>query len=392
MASNNRHSRTGAVIVCLLLLLGFGTWLAHSIMPPGVDGDANVPSARRVVATGVAHPDVRQRSQLPPNRPPADALPPDARPLPEAATAQSLARTTADDYRARARYPRWSQPLPEGDDPLLRDRQVSPVTSAGPNGDDPTLTVFPDQVSFEAPDSVLLYAFLSAGGQRIAADSIRATVESAEGQQIGEVVYKDDGSDGDLMAGDGIYTARLTLESGLPERTASYLVKVRAVTLEQQERLAAGGFLYSHPDAQLTGTYRDAHDGGDLAIDAELDVNDTGRFHLEATLYSQDGQVPIAWAQQAAELSSGRQWLQLRFHGLVMNERQIDGPYLLRFVALSTTTQMPNAKNRLVENAYVTGRYRAADFSDQPFNDPDLIDAADRIEGSMTGPDLDAGG
>jgi hypothetical protein len=319
-------------------------------------------------------------------------LPPAEKALSEDATARSLTRTTADDYRQRARYPRWSQPLDAGEDPLLRDRQVSPVTSAGPNGEEPTLTVFPEQVSFEAPDAVLLYAFLSVGGQRTAADSIHATVENAEGQTIGEVVYRDDGSDGDVIAGDGLYTARLTVENGLPEETASYLVKVRATTFDQQERLAAGGFLYSRPDAQLTGTYRDSPEGGDLAIDAEVDVRSSGRFHLEATLYSADGQVPIAWAQQATELASGRHWLRLRFHGLVMHERQLDGPYLLRYAALTTATQMPNAKNRLVEDAYVTGGYRAADFSNQPFNDPDLLDTAERMEGALAGFEPDAGG
>ena len=29
----------------------------------------------------------------------------------------------------------------------------------------------------------------------------------------------------------------------------------------------------------------------------------------------------------------------------------------------------------------VTGAYRAAQFSDAPFDDPDLVDAADRLQG-----------
>ena len=44
---------------------------------------------------------------------------------------------------------------------------------------------------------------------------------------------------------------------------------------------------------------------------------------------------------------------------------------------------MPNAKNELVEDAFVTAAYRAAAFSDAPFNDPDLLDAAERIEGDL---------
>jgi hypothetical protein len=44
---------------------------------------------------------------------------------------------------------------------------------------------------------------------------------------------------------------------------------------------------------------------------------------------------------------------------------------------------MPNAKSALVEDAHVTAPYRVAGFSDAPFDDPDLIDAADRIEGDL---------
>lgn len=389
MASARRRTPI-AVVVLVLLLVGLTGLGLHSAARQDTTAEHGTDTQRRIAAPQPERSDPRQ--QLPPKLPPNDPVPADAKVMPEGATARSLSRITADDYRQRARHPRWSQPLADDEeDPLLRDRKVSPVSSTGPNGEEPTLTVFPDQVSFEAPDSVLLYAFLSVGGQRIAADAIRAIVEDADGNQIGEVTYRDDGDDGDVLAGDGLYTARLTVEGGLPDRTASYLVKVRATTFDQQERLAAGGFLYSKPDAQLTGTYRDSREGGDLAIDAEVDVKGSGRFHLEATLYSADGKVPIAWAQQAAELSSGQQWLRLRFHGLVLHEEQLDGPYLLRYAALSTTTQMPNAKNRLVENAYVTGRYRAADFSDQPFNDPDLLEAADRIEGAFPG-QPDAGG
>jgi hypothetical protein len=388
-----RHRRTQIVVtaIVVLVLLGLGAVMVRSVRRPRTV-EASAERERRVAALDAPRLDVRLRSQLPPRPIVDESLPPGAKRLPDSATAVSLARTTVDDYRQRARYPRWSQPLAEGEDPLLRDRTVSPVTSAGPDGAEPTLTVFPDQVSFESPRSVLLYAYLSAGGQRIAADSIRGSVVSEAEQPIGEIVYNDEGRDGDQVAGDYVYTARISADAGLPDVTASYLVKVRAVTLEQQERLGAGGFQYSKPDAQLTGSYRDSRDGGDLAIDAELDVVETGRFHLEATLYSQDGQHPIAWAQQASELTPGRQWLRLRFHGLILHERAINGPYLLRFAALATATQMPNAKNQLVENAYVTGRYDAASFTDQPFNDPDLLEAADRIENAIQGLSAGAGG
>jgi hypothetical protein len=53
---------------------------------------------------------------------------------------------------------------------------------------------------------------------------------------------------------------------------------------------------------------------------------------------------------------------------------------------------MPNAKNRLVENAFVTAAYDAAEFSDAPFNDPDLLDAARRVEQDLQAGSLESNG
>jgi hypothetical protein len=65
---------------------------------------------------------------------------------------------------------------------------------------------------------------------------------------------------------------------------------------------------------------------------------------------------------------------------------------VLRYVALSTTTEMPNAKNRVAENAYQTAAYQAAGFSDRAYQDPELLEAARRIEEDPLPPGLEAGG
>jgi len=54
---------------------------------------------------------------------------------------------------------------------------------------------------------------------------------------------------------------------------------------------------------------------------------------------------------------------------------------------------MPNAKNRLADRVYVTGAYPAGGFTDAPYGDRALLDAADRVEhdGANLG-GLEAGG
>lgn len=300
-----------------------------------------------------------------------------------------LAQQAVDEYRRLAQFPPWSRPFgDDGEDPILRDREVTMVTAGGPEGAEPILTVFPDQVGFEAPDAVVLYAFLTVAGSRVPAAQVTGEIASEDLEPLAAVAYRDDGAAGDVAAGDLIYTARFAPPADLvPELSETFLVRVHALTDDGQERIAATGFLYSNPHAQLTGRYRDSLVDGNLAVDAEVEVRQAGRFHLEATLYSRDARRGLAEAQTAGELPPGRHWLRLPFFGRILNQSGVDGPYLLRFVALSTTSQMPNAKNRLAENPHVTAPYRAADFSPAPYEDPDLLDAADRLEHDLQGGD-----
>ena len=306
-----------------------------------------------------------------------------------------LARTAANDYRFRARYPRSSFPVTASDDdPIARERVVNPVRSRGPRGDDPSLTVYPALVGFESPDPAIVHAFLAMGDEKVPAKTMQATVITDQLEPIGELQYRDDGTGGDATAGDRIYTAVFLPGPEAGGRPAtSYMVRVVATTRGDEQRIAVTSFLYSFPDAQLTGAYRDAVVDGSLHVDAEVLVTAPGRFHLEATLYDGSGDRPLAWAQTAGELPEGRHWMTLPFYGLILQERGVDGPYLVRNVALSTSSAMPNAKNRLADRAHLTGAYAASRFSDAPYDDPELLDAADRVErdsGALGG--LEAGG
>jgi hypothetical protein len=370
-----------------VVLAAAGVWLARG----RAGAPVAVASLPRVAPGPAATPAIDPPSTAPAPAAPSrtEAAPPARRPtLPP-----NLARSAADDYRRRARFPRQSHPLSDDEpDPIARDREVTPVKSRGPNGEEPTLLVFPAAAGFEAPGPVVLNAMLTHRDLPVPARSIRGVVMTEDLQPLGEIEYVDTGVIPDALAGDGLYTAVFTPGAESEDRlAASYLVQVRALTIGEEERLAAGSFLYSRPHAQLTGAYRDALVDGSLAIDAEIDVIAAGRFHVEATLYSADGSRKLLWAQAAAQLEPGQHWMRVPFYGLGLREAGADGPYLVRYVALSTTSAMPNAKNRVQENAYVTSAYRASAFTDQPFNDPVLIDAAERLEHDAIAHGLEAG-
>jgi len=290
----------------------------------------------------------------------------------------ALSELAAKSYRERARFPPWTEPIRNGVDPLLRDRTVTPGHSF-PRDAEPVLWAEPAASSFQAPGPVTVRARLVEGGSLVPARSIEGEIRNQAGEVVDRVDFRDAGGEGDEAAGDRVYTAHLPAAraEGL---AGSYLVQVDALTREGAERTAVTGFLYSVPASHLTGRFRDQVVEGNLVIEAEIEVLEESRVHLEGTVGTRGGE-PLAWAQNATSLAPGRHWLPLTFYGLALAESGRDGPYRLLSVGLSTTGTMPNHPNDLVRNAHVTEAYRAGQFTSRPFGDPGLLDAARRLEG-----------
>ncbi|HKI03419.1 MAG TPA: choice-of-anchor X domain-containing protein [Thermoanaerobaculia bacterium] len=293
--------------------------------------------------------------------------------------AGKLARETAKEYREMARYPESSRALKKGEaDPVREKRQPTRQSRRGTDVNDPTLSVWASKVSYEKGQPVDLYASLENRGKAVAAaDALTGEIVDAYGRVLAQAVYLDDGKGADLRAGDGVYSARL--DPAALAATAAYMVRVSTRLADGDPLEAAGGFLLSDPAARLTGRYRDVVREGNLVIAAEVEVAERGRFHLAGTLYSKAGE-PVGYAQAAANLEPGRQWIELSYYGLMFHDRQVAGPYRLGSLAFSTTTQMPNALNDLVENAYVTRPYRLRQMREVAFERPQLLETAKRLE------------
>ncbi len=296
-----------------------------------------------------------------------------AEPIPEL---PGLAGRAAADYRERARFPSWSRPIPDGRDLLLEERTPEPATSL-PRSALPSLVVEMAKTGFVSPEPVQLRAMLRGEGSPIPAPDLRGEIRDVEDRFVAELAFRDDGLRGDEEARDHIYTARL--DPGEDWRGA-YLVSVVATTPEGDPRSVTSGFLYSVPLAGLTGRYRDEVVDGNLRIEAEIEVQQASRFHLEMTLSDATG-TPCAWGQAASSLVPGRHWLPVTIYGLALREGRHDGPYTLRSVSLTTVDGIPNQKSELVRDAHQTRAYVAGDFHADPYDDPALLETADRLEG-----------
>ena len=291
-----------------------------------------------------------------------------------------MMQQSAQDYRARARYPENSWPTNR--DQIRAERITYPNWVTDPDPSAPARAAWAAEVSFEYPAPVILFFKSSVPADSVIGEVVYCESGCDPGEVIGRVEYNDAGLESDRKAGDGIYTARFTVpEERVPDLADSYSVRIK-VFVGGQVYWAGCGFNYSDPKAHLTGRYRDSLQDGSLVISAEIVVKEKGRFHLAgviAAIASGDDE-PIGEAQTAAELEPGRYWLHLSFYGLMFHERKAAGPYKLTSLALTTATRMPGAMNAVVYNALTTRAYGLGQMTSKSFGEPNLLEAARRLD------------
>ncbi len=292
-----------------------------------------------------------------------------------------LARETAQEDRVRARYPESSRALGQGEaDPLRAERIPTRASLAGPEGAEPTLSVWNSAIAYEAGRPVDLFASLTDRGTAAKALAITGDVVDEAGAILARFDYRDDGLAPDVAAGDGVWSARLAAPQKFAAgRGGSFLVRVLATTAKGEPRQAAGGFLYGRPGARTTGNVRDAVVDGNLRVEVELDVLAAGRYHVAATIYDRSG-LAVGIAQAAARLEPGQRWLVLDYYGLMFHEKKAQGPFRVGTLALTTAGAMPNVLSDLAFDVHTTRSYRAEQFTNAAFADPARLEHARRLE------------
>ena len=311
-----------------------------------------------------------------------------------------VAQDAIADLRERARFPEWSQPIVAGAlDPLLADRMPTRQALAGPQGAAPTLGVWASTISARAGESVDMFAELSglspdtnngldvlrANAQKFSA-SISGQLVNEAGAVLADVVYADNGQGADVLAGDGIHSGRITLPAAMAPALGtaqSLMLTVSAALANGEQRKAVGGFQYSNPGALLTGRYKDLIRNGNLVLQAEVEVLTAGRYHLSGTLANLAG-LPLASAQSAQHYSApGKYWMDLSVYGLILRQLGSLGKLNLSSVALTSTSSMPNALGPVQRNVHLTQIINPLLLTALPFNHPELLETAKRLESTL---------
>jgi hypothetical protein len=298
------------------------------------------------------------------------------------------AMEAAADLRHKARFPRTSRRIEDNMDPIVKQRTVQERVSPPGQGSRPTLVVFASSVSYEAPNPIILFAkFIreypddwgtETGGE------IAGELTNADDVVVAQVDFRDDGQERDIEAGDGVFTAILTpSDDDLDRWTGLIRVKVYGQTSGGDRRSARTRFYYGAAAAWLTGNYRDELAGGHLRLLAEVQVTAPAEYRLDATLSGSRGL--LAWAANTVRLEPGTRWIPVNFWGLALRETEQPGPYQLSSIALANVSATPPQLNDATGTSYRTAPYKLEDFSTDRYNDPRLLEKADRYEAKARG-------
>lgn len=301
---------------------------------------------------------------------------------------RNILMSSAADYRERAKWPPDAIPINKKNDPVVEDNTILPQEIAHPkHPEGPFLVHYLTAVSYQPDQPMIIHAYLLDSNRRkIPPQTLRAslTIGGMQGRVLSNLDMRDDGSAGDTK-GDMIYTAAFNLPAdmrreGLPPQ--NYIVVVKADT-EVGEIIATNAFNAGFINIRHTGKFFDhvsSDDRGNhLNIDAEFDVSKAGTYHIQGSLYSDDGEA-IGWAQTRVTLQPGIQRVPLRFYGKLFCDRKADGPYLLKNFAYANVGLMPGPRSGNVQNVFRTGDYDASQFTCADYGDPDLLKKAELIE------------
>ncbi len=352
------------IVLVAVVAVGIGVWLwSRTPQPP------HGPEPSRVAAVA-ATPTVAQPTAT---RQQATRRPGEPSPQVSIAAAPTAEAT---------QKPYASMPITDGLDPIAKERELKIGKSQGRAAKNPRLITFPSLSSFEAPSQIVIYAYLAEdierarddGKKEVAEDSrrvgareMRGELRAPDGTSLSELRFHDDGKNGDAEAGDDFFTATYEPERENLDMNGEVTLVVTAKSMKGDSRTATTTFLYSVPAARLTGNYKDELVDGHLRISAEVDVDEPGTFDLEATVADSNAHF-IGWAHNTVQLEPGKQWIPLTYSGKIFREHNVDGPYLVWSLALSTISRDPPERNDVVPNALRTKPYTVGDFSDREFD------------------------
>jgi hypothetical protein len=292
----------------------------------------------------------------------------------------AAARQRLDTYRAATRYPPESRPMAEHPDQL---KPFDPVAESRPaltaQGEPIAgrhLMSSQDRVHVNGQDSVLFTLALQddqghAAPLRVIRAMAHEVQDSAHPQTVTQsaVQFEDRGSNGDALANDGTYSARLKPAAQGFDATQGTL----RVDVDYQSD--TGGVAHMFFDiiympnvpATWSGGVRESLENGSLTFYLKADVREAGRYVVNARAYDANGK-PFALLSFNDEVPTGPTEFRLALFGKLVRDAKPVFPITLRdvdgFVLYESRFPDRAMMPRRPQVAYTSAPHSASDFSD----------------------------
>ena len=215
-------------------------------------------------------------------------------------------------------------------------------------------------------DPVTITATVTADGLPVADATVRVEVFHPDGDTTTEVVLVDDGTGGDAVAGDGVYSGifAATTLTGDYDVVVSAEGTAPAFTREQQLDFAvvasatsfSGSFSDRGVDADGDGRF------DQLVIEVGVEVDVEAAYRVFGTLSDGAG-TAIQQLRVEQQLQPGPQTVALAFDGALLFDLGQDGPYLLEDLVLE---DVASETGLAVAPVYTTAAYAHTDFQRPP--------------------------
>jgi hypothetical protein len=296
------------------------------------------------------------------------------------------AQETLASYKAATRYPFDSRPASEHQDQWQPHQVVTtdaPLRMPG-TGIVPNMHVHTTQQRVFATGADTVTLTVAATDDNGAALPLRIVSSVSHSPQdtgggkaapLAPVVtqpFVDDGTGGDLRAGDGVYTGRLDPAAEGFGNFAGMIRTELIVQSGEQQGYVAFDVVYSpQVPATWTGSARDVVRDGSLDFVLGADVVQPGRYVVTGRVDDAAGK-PLALVTFNDQLGAGAQQVTLQVHGRLMRDAQARFPltlhdvegFLLRPDAYPDRALMP-----ALDGPVATSRkYALAVFSDAAFS------------------------
>jgi hypothetical protein len=223
-----------------------------------------------------------------------------------------------------------------------------------------------DQDQGVVGDPVTVTATVTADGLPVTDATVRAEVFHPDGDTTTDLVLVDDGTGGDAVAGDGVYSGvfAATTLTGDYDVVVSAEGTAPAFTREQRLDFAvvpsattfSGSFSDRGVDADGDGRF------DQLVIDVGVEVDVEAAYRVFGTLSDGAG-TAIEQVQMGQQLAAGLQTVSLAFDGAGLFALGHDGPYLLEDLVVE---DVATETGLAVGPAYTTAAYAHTDFQRPP--------------------------